>query len=302
LLDRRLEQIDPFIYCTQGQSLVRLLGHQRVCGIEIGDRARLIAASQFELGARHERAGIVGLELDRAIEIGHREFTSPHLPVDHRTLVAILRIVGRKLAGSIQIGECSLEIAPRRAGLSAAAQIGGITPIGSLRRWRSGGSAGRRRTRTRHLGRGSRSRRLVRCSLRARPGGRLGVLCAGKIEDRTTVVSEIELVLTVGHVDSVREKKIRPDQHVRIRKIQIPDTQPGILDLFLTEFEARERRDVRRVSFLADTVRHPSGLDPGESGLTPARCAACSDRSDVQAPVSNMTRISLPLTNAEPMV
>src|SRR5271155_4489127 len=70
------------------------------------------------------------------------------------------------------------------------------------------------------------------------------MLGGGQIEYRTSVISEIQSVLAIGHVDPVREEEIRSNQHVRVRKIDIGKAQSGIANFLLTDLEARNRRDV----------------------------------------------------------
>jgi hypothetical protein len=65
----------------------------------------------------------------------------------------------------------------------------------------------------------------------------------------------------------MREKEIRPKEHVRIRKIDVADPQFGVLDLFIADLEARERSDVGRKGILSDSAAHPTRHHSGGVGL-----------------------------------
>ena len=120
-----------------------------------------------------------------------------------------------QLAGTIERLQRLVELLPRPECRTTAGIFGGLLDM--LLRIR-------RRCGCRDLSGGSSVRRRS-----SRPLSR-------EIEHRPTVVREVQLILTVGHVDVVREEEIRTDEHVDVRQIHLSQAQPSIADLLRRRF------------------------------------------------------------------
>src|SRR5580700_8980929 len=104
----------------------------------------------------------------------------------------ILGGVGRQLTGARQVSQGLIEIVARRKCFSSPTVLRSIAAIRGVGRWRG-------------------------CSA--------FIFGTGEVEHRSAVVGEIQSMLTVGHVDSVRQEEIWPYEHVSIGKINISDAQ-----------------------------------------------------------------------------
>ncbi len=145
--------------------------------IKVGLSRCPVASFDRQLGARNEHLHVSGLQFKGPIEIGLGGIRLFQPPVDPAAQVRVLGIVGRQFAGTVQSNQSLVKFLPRRKGGAAPAEVG----CSLSARARCGGFLGR----------------CVHC-------GSAGlVIGGGQIEYRAAVVREIQLLLTVGHIDPV---------------------------------------------------------------------------------------------------
>jgi hypothetical protein len=100
-------------------------------------------------------------------------------------------------------------------------------------------------------------------------------------------------VLLVGDEYPMRDEEVGAQKHVRHLKIHVREAQLGVLYfLAIADLEARERADVTGLTTSTPLVV-PASTTPGESGLILHAPQALKDSSEVNALVSNATRILL---------
>ena len=61
-----------------------------------------------------------------------------------------------------------------------------------------------------------------------------------QVKHRTTVVGEVQLALTGGNVDPVREKEIGTKKHIGTQQVYVCESQPGVTRFLVADFETVE--------------------------------------------------------------
>src|SRR5215813_4274355 len=64
-----------------------------------------------------------------------------------------------------------------------------------------------------------------------------------KIEYRPAVIGEVNPVLAAGDVDAMRQEEVCTDQHVGVEEVDVAEAQLCVLNLLISDLEAREARD-----------------------------------------------------------
>src|ERR1700761_2164119 len=141
---------------------------------------------------------IVGFEFQGLVEVGCCEQGLSVLQVRPTALVKVGRLVGIQLTRTGQIGNRVLEIVTGCGCNPTPAEFGGIFGLVGALRARAG----------------------LRLILRS------GLLDSGsQVEDGAAVVSEEQLVLTVGDIDSMGEEEVRANQNIADIQLEIADSQ-----------------------------------------------------------------------------
>src|SRR6185312_8713476 len=118
-----------------------------------------------------------------------------------------------------------------------------------------------------------------RCRRPSAAGGQAGGV---EVEQWAAVVGEIQLVLTVGDVDAVREEEIVAEQHVRelsvvrsvgIFRLEVANQQVGMRDFFAAELEGIDWSNPYLGGGRPDAVGNAEIFHAGTAG-----CNACALR------------------------
>jgi hypothetical protein len=239
-MDRRLEQAGPDVGEAHLRLQVRIVRGELQGRLEIGPGPIRRMGGEIELAPPRQRLGVIGLPLQRLVQIRHRQHRLPGAQPRHGPRSIERPVFRLELYGAVVVGDGRRQVAPRGIGGGAPGEL-------RPRLWlpRDGPSA-------RRSSRGRRRRRL-RTALRRLLWARLV-----QAEHRPAVVGEIDLLLAVGDQDAVRQEEVGPQQHVAARQVQIGHPQPRVLDLLVADLEAGEGRQEVLQALAVDAVADPT--------------------------------------------